>query len=225
MMASKSKIHPIIGIILAIYIMIFSLVRSYDFNTLYFLLAIYALFIIFGMYKQALMVIPFSAITILIFAGLTYLINKNIESTYAMANRLLGLSIAIIPGMSISSVDLTRSLNQLRVPRSITLGMMICLSFIPLLNLEVKHIKEAMKTRGVTSIINPFVFYRAFLIPLTMRIVNISDTLALSVEARGFAMKNKNYTVYKRVKIKPRDVIIPIAIIALSVVVVILWRQ
>lgn len=222
MMASKSKIHPIIGIILAIYIMIFSLVRSYDFNTLYFLLAIYALFIIFGMYKQALMVIPFSAITILIFAGLTYLINKNIESTYAMANRLLGLSIAIIPGMSISSVDLTRSLNQLRVPRSITLGMMICLSFIPLLNLEVKHIKEAMKTRGVTSIINPFVFYRAFLIPLTMRIVNISDTLALSVEARGFAMKNKNYTVYKRVKIKPRDVIIPIAIIALSVVVVIL---
>lgn len=225
MMASKSKIHPIIGIILAIYIMIFSLVRSYDFNTLYFLLAIYALFIIFGMYKQALMVIPFSVITILIFAGLTYLINKNIESTYAMANRLLGLSIAIIPGMSISSVDLTRSLNQLRVPRSITLGMMICLSFIPLLNLEVKHIKEAMKTRGVTSIINPFVFYRAFLIPLTMRIVNISDTLALSVEARGFAMKNKNYTVYKRVKIKPRDVIIPIAIIALSVVVVILWRQ
>lgn len=222
MMASKSKIHPIIGIILAIYIMIFSLVRSYDFNTLYFLLAIYALFIIFGMYKQALMVIPFSVITILIFAGLTYLINKNIESTYAMANRLLGLSIAIIPGMSISSVDLTRSLNQLRVPRSITLGMMICLSFIPLLNLEVKHIKEAMKTRGVTSIINPFVFYRAFLIPLTMRIVNISDTLALSVEARGFAMKNKNYTVYKRVKIKPRDVIIPIAIIALSVVVVIL---
>lgn len=222
MMASKSKIHPIIGIILAIYIMIFSLVRSYDFNTLYFLLAIYTLFIIFGMYKQALMVIPFSAITILIFAGLTYLINKNIESTYAMANRLLGLSIAIIPGMSISSVDLTRSLNQLRVPRSITLGMMICLSFIPLLNLEVKHIKEAMKTRGVTSIINPFVFYRAFLIPLTMRIVNISDTLALSVEARGFAMKNKNYTVYKRVKIKPRDVIIPIAIIALSVVVVIL---
>ncbi len=222
MMASKSKIHPIIGIILAVYIMIFSLVRSYDFNTLYFLLLIYALFIIFGMYKQALMVIFFSAITILIFAGLTYLINKNIESTYAMANRLLGLSIAIIPGMSISSADLTRSLNQLRAPRSITLGMMICLSFIPLLNLEVKHIKEAMKTRGVTSIINPFVFYRAFLIPLTMRIVNISDTLALSVEARGFAMKNKNYTVYKHVKIMPRDVIIPIAIIALSVVVVIL---
>ena len=59
MMASKSKIHPIIGVILAIYIMIFSLVRSYDFNTLYFLLLIYALFIIFGMYKQALMLIFF----------------------------------------------------------------------------------------------------------------------------------------------------------------------
>lgn len=222
MMKEKSKIHPIIGIILAIYIMIFSLVRSYDLNTLYFLASIYLLFIIFGMYIEALKIIPFSIISILIFSGLTYLINKNITSTMAMTNRLLGLSIAVIPSMSISSVDLTRSLNQMRVPRAITLGMMITMSFIPLLSLEVKRILEAMKTRGVTSILNPKAFYRAFLIPLIMRIVNISDTLALSVEARGFSMNNKNYSVYKRVKIKPRDIIIPLVVIILSVLVVIL---
>lgn len=218
----ESKIHPILGIILSIAITIFGLVRSYDFNTLYFLLGVYLLFIIFGMYKQALMIIPFSVITIIIFSGLTYLINRNLNSTYAMTNRLLALSIAIIPGMSIRAVDLTRCLNQLCVPRSITLGMMICLSFIPLLNSEIKQIKEAMKTRGVESIFNPKVFYRAFLIPLTMRLVNISDTLALSVETRGFSMGAKDYTIYKRVYLCLTDFIIVGLVIAGALVVVIL---
>lgn len=218
----KSKIHPILGIILSIGIIIFSLVRSYDHNTLYFLLIVYLLFIIFGMYKEALMIIPFSIITILIFSGLTYLINKNIDSTIAMTNRLLGLSIGVIPTMSIRAIDLTRCLNQLRVPRAITLGMMITLSFIPLLKNEIKQIREAMKTRGVDSLINPKIFYRAFLIPLTMRLVNISDTLSLSVETRGFSMENKDYTVYKRVKLHLSDYLIFSLIVILSIVVVII---
>ncbi len=218
----ESKIHPILGILLSIAITIFGLVKCYDFNTLYFLLGVYLLFIIFGMYKEALMIIPFSAITIIIFSGLTYLINNNINSTIAMTNRLLALSIAVIPGMSIRAVDLTRCLNQLRIPRSITLGMMICLSFVPLLSNEIKNIKEAMKTRGVDSILNPKVFYRAFLIPLTMRLVNISDTLALSVETRGFSMGNKDYTIYKRVSFHPLDFIIIGLVIIGAIALVIL---
>lgn len=218
----KSKIYPLIGILLSICIIVFALVRCYDFNTLYFLGVIYLLFIIFGMYKEALKIIPFAVITILIFSGLTYLINKNLDSTIAMTNRLLGLSIAIIPGLSIRTVDFTRSLNKLHVPRSVTLGMMICLSFVPLLRLEIKQIKEAMKTRGVSSIFNPKVFYRAFLIPLVMRLVNISDTLSLSVEARGFSMTNKYYTIYHYQSINIKDILLLILIISAGVVVVIL---
>lgn len=188
---TKSKIHPFLGILLCIFIMIYSMVFSYHSYTIYFLISVYFIFIIFGLYKEALRVIPFAIISILIFSGLTYLINKNLNSANAMTNRLLGLTIAVIPGMAIRPIDLTRCLNQIRVPRSITLGMLITLSFVPLLHDEIRQIKDAMRTRGATKILSPRIFYRAFLIPLTMRIVNISDTLALSVETRGFEMKGK----------------------------------
>ena len=45
---------------------------------------------------------------------------------------------------------------------------------------------------------NPKIFYRAFLVPFVMRLVNISDTLSLSVETRGFSLEKVPYTVYKK---------------------------
>lgn len=122
--------------------------------------------------------------------------------------------------MSILPVDLTRNLNQIKIPRKITLGMLICLNFVPILKIEVKNIKEAMKIRGV-SILNPKIFYRAFLIPLTIRLVNISDTLALSVEARGFKMDGKS-SIYKPVKLKLKDILIFSLIIISAILVVII---
>ena len=62
---------------------------------------------------------------------------------------------------------------------------------------EIKRIREAVKTRGAGSVYNPKVWYRAFLIPLVMRLVKISDTLSLSVETRGFSLGKEKYSVYK----------------------------
>lgn len=87
-----------------------------------------------------------------------------------------------------------------------TLGMLITTGFVPVLSGEIHQVRSAMRTRGVTSILNPTAFYRAFLIPLLVRLVNISDTLALSVETRGFISDTGEYTVYHPIRIKPRDV-------------------
>ena len=85
--------------------------------------------------------------------------------------------------------------------------MMITLSFFPLLRDEVRQVREAMKTRGAGSILSPKIFYRAFLIPLVTRLVNISDTLALSVETRGFTTGSAaTYTVYRTVSVGARDI-------------------
>ena len=63
------------------------------------------------------------------------------------------------------------------------------------------------------------IFYRAFLIPLIMRLVNISDTLALSVETRGFTAQGE-HTVYKTVKLSARDIIFLLLLIAGAVLAV-----
>lgn len=220
MIENRSKIYPMLGILLSISIIVFTLVRARDFNTLYFIGIVYIIFLFTGFHKACIRVLPLGIILTLLFSGLTYLIYKNTTSTYQMSNRMLGIIIAIIPSMSILPVDLTRNLNQIKVPRKITLGMLICLNFVPMLKIEVKNIRESMKTRQV-SILNPKIFYRAFLIPLTIRLVNISDTLALSVEARGFKMEGKS-SIYKPVKLKFKDVLIFLLVIICAILVVIL---
>ena len=139
-----------------------------------------------------------------------------------MINRFFALFLSVIPGMSVEPVDLTRSLVQLKVPRAIVLGMLIATSFIPVLKAEIQRIQEAMKTRGAGSVINIKIFYRAFLIPLITRLVNISDTLALSVETRGFSIEDTECSVYKKEIIRISDVIFVSGIISFAVMVVIL---
>lgn len=216
MIASKRQIHPLVGILLSITITIYALVFAKSFNTLYVLLGIYLLFILLGFYKAALRVMPLSIVIAGIFALLTFLVSKSLESFYPLLNRILGLMVAIIPGMNIRPSNLTRCLNQMHVPKAISLGMLIALSFIPLLKGEIKKIKEAIKIRGISKF-NLSLFYRAFLVTLATRISSISDTLTLSLEGRGFKMNAKS-SIYKKVKLKTIDIILIIFITSIMIV-------
>ncbi len=80
MIASKRQIHPLVGILLSITITIYALVFAKSFNTLYVLLGIYLLFILLGFYKAALRVMPLSIVIAGIFALLTFLVSKSLES-------------------------------------------------------------------------------------------------------------------------------------------------
>ena len=79
-----------------------------------------------------------------------------------------------------------------------------------------------MKTRGAGSVLNPKILYRAFLIPLVMRLVNISDTLALSVETRGFTLGGSLYSIYKKEFPAVSDVLFVIGLVAGAIAVVVI---
>ena len=98
-----------------------------------------------------------------------------------------------------------RILFHVRLPRVLTLAMLITFTFFPLLRAEVRQTREAMRTRGAGGLLNPAILYRAFLIPLMVRLVNLSDTLALSVETRGFTTYPAPYTVYRPVYLQAKD--------------------
>lgn len=129
--------------------------------------------------------------------------------------------LAAVPGMATAPVRMTRALSQVHTPRSITLGMLIAMSFVPMLKVEIKRVREAMKTRGAGSILNPKILYRAFLVPLVMRLVNISDTLALSVETRGFALGKVPYSIYKRESVVLSDMLFALGILGGAIAAVI----
>lgn len=219
----KKNFYPLFAVLSALLIMAFGLVSARSISGSYFLIGAFIWLIIFGCYKQCLKVLPMFIVFGGFFALIAYLTSdKNPVSALAMANRFGAVFLAIVPGMSIQAVAMTRNLSALHTPRGITLGMLIVMSFIPVLTTEIKRVREAMKTRGAGSLLNPKIFYRALLIPLVTRLVDISDTLALSIETRGFTLEKGNYTVYKKENINIYDVLYLLGILSGGILAVVL---
>lgn len=205
---NPKSVYPLIGIATALLIMIVGLLTAKSVNSVYFLIGAWLILLLFGYWRACLAILPFAALSGLVLAGLTYLISRDLSATQAAVSRILAVCVAVIPGLSLSPILLVRNCSALKMPRVLTLGMMITLNFPHLLSAEVRQVREAMETRGAGSYLNPRIFYRAFLIPLIIRLVNISDTLAVSVETRGFSTdKSIPYSVYKTVKFTVRDFI------------------
>ncbi len=219
----NNKIFPVFMLISAIGIMVIGLIFANDIKCSYFLTALYLWIFIFGKKKKALKTLISYLIVGGLFSTISYLVNSySWPSFIAMANRFGAVFIALLIGMNVEPNDTVRCLSTLKFPRSITLGILIATSFPSSLKEEIKRVKEAMKTRGAGNIFNIKVFYRAFLIPFVMRLVNISDTLSLSIETRGYSLESKSYSVYKKSYVNFVDVIFFIGIISASVGVIIL---
>lgn len=213
----KRPIYPLIGLLASVLIMIFGLLTAKSPTCLWFLCGMWLVFLLFGYWRACLMVVPAAVMMCAILAGITYAISKDTAAAAAAVNRILAVCVAIIPGLALSPITLVRNFSSLKIPRMITLGMMITLTFFPLLGGEVRQVREAMKTRGAGSFFSPQIFYRAFLVPLIMRLVNISDTLALSVETRGFSNGAADCTVYKTVRLGGVDILFLLIVLAGSV--------
>lgn len=203
----KHPVYPVIGLLSSVLILVCGLIRAKNEMCIWFLCGVWFLFLLFGYWRACVAVVPIAAVMCAIFAGITFLVSRDTIQTLAAANRILAVCIAVIPGLALPPMVLVRNFTTLKFPRMLTLGMMITLAFFPLLGGEVRQVREAMKTRGAGSIFHFQIFYRAFLIPLIMRLVNISDTLSLSVETRGFAERGEECSVYKTVKICPADIL------------------
>lgn len=217
---AKNPLYPLLGVLSGIVVLVFGLITAKSAASTIYLCGVWLLFAVFGYYKSCLAVLPFALIMGGIFCGITYALSKDAVTTYAAANRIFAVCIAVIPGLALEPITLVRNFSCLRAPRTVTLGMMIALGFFPLLRNETKRIREAMLTRGAGNVFNPAIFHRAFLIPLVVRLVNVSDTLALSVETRGFDPHDKNYTVYRKVRFGLKDALFAFVLLAGSVTAV-----
>ena len=219
----KTKLYPLIAITASLFVIIFGLVAARNENLCWYLLGVLAWLCIFGCFKGVLKILPAFIVFGGAFAGIAYAsAGGDFQAALSMLNRFGALFLGVALSMSIAAVRMTRSLSQVHTPRSVTLGMLIAMSFVPMLRGEIKRVREAMKTRGAGSILNPKILYRAFLVPFVMRLVNISDTLALSVETRGFALGKVRYTIYKKESLAISDIAYVLGLIAGAVLVIVL---
>ena len=219
----KTKQYPLIAIVAALFVIVFGLVVARNENLCWYLLGVLVWLCLFGCFKGVLKMLPAFIVFGGAFAGIAYAsAGGDLQAALSMLNRFGALFLGVALSMSIAAVRMTRSLSQVHTPRAITLGMLISMSFVPMLKGEIGRVREAMKTRGAGSVLNPKILYRAFLVPFVMRLVNISDTLALSVETRGFALGKVRYTIYKKESLAISDIVYVLGLIAGAVLVVVL---
>ena len=215
---NKKTLYPLFCVASSFCILITSLIIAKSFWGAIFLILVFFLFLCFGYVKACLSVLPFTLIYVGIFSVIFYFASSHdLDFVLSMAVRFTGVSFALIPCLALPPIFLVRNLRKLKCPRLITLGMLITLSFIPVLSAEIRQVKNAMKTRGAVSFWQPKVLYRAFLIPLVVRLVNISDTLTLSVETRGFISDDTEPTSYKDVVITKRDIIFAVCFLIILI--------
>ncbi|GHU64899.1 hypothetical protein AGMMS49983_11640 [Clostridia bacterium] len=216
-------IYPPLSILFSFVMLLLGLLISKRESFFFLLIAMALLYLCFGygriLGKCLLVFVPLS----LLVGFLSYLIARQEIAALQMTGRILLLGLCAVPTLSMPPSILTRSLAGLHCPRAITLGMLVAIRFFPILIAETKQILEAMRTRGVRVTMNPLVLYRAFLIPLTMRIVGISEILSLSIETRGFDLREGEQTIFRPVHFTSRDGIFCALMIA-CIVGAVVWK-
>lgn len=214
----KKPFYPLVSFSVSIITLIFGMLFSKNLLAFAFATAIFVLYSAFGLFKSTWKMTVAMAICGLIIGGLSFLTNRSLDAFWQTLLRMILLGLCAVPMVSTSPCDLTRCLAKLKCPRVITLGMLVTLKFIPVLVGEIKQIWEAMKVRGANvSWYRPGTIYRAFIVPLIMRIIGISDTLSLSLETRAFTLDDSESSVYKVITIKARDFVFLFLVIALCV--------
>lgn len=136
--------------------------------------------------------------SLLIFAimlgGLQYVFNSDITLAAVTALKMTAMTLVFIILLATTRMqDLSAALvTQCRVPYEYAFMLTAALRFIPDFLAESKAIQEAQACRGFSAGGNPLTrltSYMAIIKPLILKAVGRSETMALSLELRGFGSK------------------------------------
>ncbi len=208
---ARRPVHPLAAVFCSLMSMAVGMISSRTPLIFGYVAFLAVLDTVYGLYTAVTYMSVGMGIFGIVTGGITALLNGTFDLFWLSPARCLVIGVCIVPLLAVPPALLTRCLNQLRFPRAVTLGMLVTVRFIPTVWGEVSQIRAAMRTRGIDTRLNsiawyrPSNLYRAFLIPLVMRAVNISDTLALSVETRAFDTGERDASVYHPVRFTRRD--------------------
>lgn len=203
MSEDTSALHPILSLVFSLLLFITGLLFVKEVWFWLYAVTFLALFIIFRFERTIISIIPFILTFGALMAALTKINNGWAEVLHAFY-RVIALGLAAVLSMSIKPIKLVRSFNQLHVPRWISLGLLIVIRFIQIFREEMKLIKQAIVLRGIRFIESPMLWGRAFFIPLLIRVLSVSEGLAISLETRGFSTDIKGNS-YEIIRFKKRD--------------------
>lgn len=130
--------------------------------------------------------------------GLQYLLEGNIDTAVYGGMRMIVMTVAFITLFaSTRAQDLTTALvTQCHIPYEFAFLFTASLRFVPDLLAEIKAVQEAQACRGYVSqgnILKRLVNYLSVVQPLVLQSVSRSETMAMSLELRGFNASRRSF--------------------------------
>ncbi len=199
----KKNIHPILSLIFSLVLFVTGLLFVKKPWFWVYLASFLVLLLLFRFGKTMLRLIPFVLVFGALMAGLTAINGKPSDVLYAFY-RVLALALAAVLSISVKPIRLVRAFNQLKVPRWISLGLLIVIRFMQIFYEEIQQIRQAIILRGIRFVQTPLLWSRAFFIPLIVRVLSISEGLAISLETRAFSTELEG-TSYETIAFEKRD--------------------
>ena len=215
MIDSKVKYNPLICILVSLIIFFCGLYFVKNENFIFYFLSSFFIFLIFGFYRVILKSFPVFLFFALLAYIFTYIGSGYIDAIYSVY-RVLVLALAAVTTLSIEPARLVRSFNQLGINSKTSIGLLITLRFMKLVKEEIKRVNGAMKLRSINFVKSPLLWMRSFFIPLLIRVTSISETMATSLEIRGFNADIERSN-YEYVGIYIKDIILIVIIIFIQI--------
>lgn len=215
MIKNKRQLNPFFALPISLMIFFIGLILVKKKIFPYYISTILILFIIDGygkvLLKSLIVFIPLGALSFFL-TLIRNPLNQAIFSVY----RTLVMVVAAVPVISLEPIRLVRAFNQVKVPRWMTLSLLIAIRFMCIFKDEIIRIITAIKLRGINFTHSPLLWSRAFFIPFFVRVLSISETLSTSLETRGFSIKEPA-SQYKYIKFTLRDSLVTILLVLINI--------
>lgn len=145
--------------------------------------------------KAILMLVLFAVIL----GGVQLLGGGSMDSAYVTGLRMLAMTFVFILLLTTTRLqDLTAALvTQLRIPYEYAFMFTAALRFVPDFLTENKAVLEAQACRGMDlkgNIFRRLKMYLAVVQPMVLKSLARSETMALSLELRGFGQEGRSFT-------------------------------
>lgn len=147
----------------------------------------------------------------------------SLESAYVTGLRMLAMTVVFIILLTTTRLqDLTAALvKQIKIPYEYAFMFTAALRFVPDFIAESKAVQEAQACRGLSTkgnVVKKMIHYMGVIQPLMLKSLGRSETMALSLELRGFG--SSRHSFMSNVRPKGRDYAVMAVMAAVSAVIV-----
>ena len=228
------ELDPRMKLLIVILITVMTFITESTVLFMYYYALIFVLIFTSKLYKSGVRLFLFISILFILQLLGENIQNKEFRDSYITIVILIQrLSVFMAMGIWASSKmkvgTFVTALENMRLPKGMTIMIAVVLRYIPTVKQEFYYIKSTMELRGIglnfkNIILHPIKTFEYSFVPLIIRCMTIADELSASTMTRGLDLDTKRVPIID-VKIKAVDVVVTVSVVSLFVAGMIIYRK